>query len=72
MKKRTIIILVGLMVLVAASAFAIGGPCGQISEQLCLPVDLPTHSVPEPASLILMATGAVGLIGLRKKKRSSM
>lgn len=68
MKKKTIFILVGLMVLVAASAMA--GDCSPTFFSTNCGPDFPTHSVPEPASLILMATGAVGLIGLRKKKRN--
>ncbi len=68
MKIKTIFILVGLMVLVAASAMAFGYDCGPNSELTC--IDVVTKNVPEPASLILMATGALGLIGLRKKKRN--
>jgi len=63
MKKKTIFILIGMMVMVAATVFA--GNDAQFDQKIIY-----VASVPEPASLILMATGALGLIGLRRKKRN--
>jgi hypothetical protein len=64
MKKSTILILVGMIVLISTAAFA-----GNL-ELIDKTPPFTVVSVPEPTSLILMATGAVGLIGLRKKKRN--